>query len=107
MNSIACKNASCAHNRDGCCGAAIIQVRGGATLSGDHTYCNTYSARRRLGAEFGADMEEALAEKTLVACTAIRCAYNEHYACKADHVVIDPSDEHCYTPTQCQTFRPR
>lgn len=113
MERIHCDAGDCAHNHDGSCRASVIHVRGATTPSANGTRCGTYcyakgpNSRGVMLYEMGSDLspDRDHAERTAVACNAIKCTYFDDYACGAEHVHI--SLPNAARTCKCKTFKPK
>jgi len=117
-NKLVCSANHCVHNMNNFCGAAKVQIKGGAALNGGNTFCDTYAHR---------SMKNYVTEMTnmnilggitqifsghqaiepQVACDAINCTYNSNHMCSAQELKINGPGAQAEQQTECQTFRPK
>lgn len=116
INSLKCDVTSCAYNRNQCCRASIIQVRGENAYTQDSTFCSSFMQKgaynmlssvgnMNLLGGIGQLFNQNNTLKPKVSCSTVNCVHNDYGLCNADDLEIGGMTASSAEDTKCQSFQ--
>lgn len=103
MSDLRCDAMNCVHNCDRLCCKGEICVGGTHADKCDDTCCENYACHKEGMDSFTSSISHP-STNVSIDCEAVRCIYNDHYKCTAEHVDISGHGE-SRCETCCKTFR--